>query len=192
VASPWPQFEFGADATAGNITMQGFIFDGYILGQQGIVQARDCHDITLNDMVVRNSRCDGTYANPYQSWAIYLLSDATARPTNFTANRWIIEDSARQMSALQVYGSSHVTASGWVVTGAKVAVYAGNDRGPITDLILDDWTITDTGGAGWGRGVVAVEMQNASGRFSNIHLIASGILENIGIPTMVDGGGNSL
>ena len=187
-----PQFWFGLDGRAGNITMQGLIFDGFILGQQGIIQARDCHDITLNDMVVRNSRCNGTIAKPYHSWAIYLDSTLTLHATNFTANRWTIEDSARQMSALQVYGGDYVTASGWVVNGAYLAVYASSDRGPLTNFILDDWTIHDTGGSGWAQSNLSVVFQQSSGRFSNMRATDSGALFNQGTPMLADGGGNSL
>jgi hypothetical protein len=186
-----PQFGFGFSGKAGNITMQGLVFDGFILGQQGIIQALDCHDITLNDMVVRNSRADGTYAKPYHAWAIYLTATQTVVPTNFTANRWTIEGSARGMSALQVYGGSHVTAIGWSVSNVFYAVYASSSRGPLTNLVLDDWTISDTGGPTWGVANVSVAIENASGQFSNMHATASGGLLNMGVLKMVDGGGNS-
>ena len=187
------QFELGCHGVAGNITMQDLIFDGYMLGQQGIIYALDCHDIALNDMVVRNSRCNGITAAPYQSWAIYLSSTSTAHSTNFTANRWTVDGSAREMGALQVYGGSHVTAVGWSVTNACLAVYASSDRGPLTDFVLDRWTICNTGALGWGTtNGVSVYIDNASGRFSNIHATtASGVLVNLGTPKLTDGGGNS-
>jgi hypothetical protein len=187
-----PQFELGDGGTAGGITMQGLIFDGFVLGQQGIVQARDVHDITLNDMLVRNSRANGTTAQPYHSWAVYLSSNATARPTNFTANRWTIDGSARGISALQVYGGSHITATGWSVTNAYFAVYASSSRGPLTDFVLDGWTIYGTGGSTWGSPNVSIAIENSSGVFSNVRATNSGILKNVGTPTMTDGGGNSV
>ena len=125
-----PQFQFGDGGMAGNITMQGFTFDGYLLGQQGIVQARQVHDITLNDMVIRNSRANGTTGQPIQAWALYLSSNATTHATNFTANRWTVDGSNHQMGALQVYGGSHITATGWSVSNAYYAVYASSSRGP--------------------------------------------------------------
>jgi len=192
VTGPGAQFWFGLNSRAGNITMQGLIFDGYILGQQGIVHTGNCHDITLNDMIVRNSRSNGMTAQPYHSWAIYMDTIQGLSATNFTANRWTIEASARQMSALQVYGGSHVTASGWVVAHAYLAVYASSDRGPLTDLILDDWTITDTGGSGWGQSNLSVVFQQSSGRFSNVHAVTSGALFNQGTPMLTDRGGNSI
>ena len=187
-----PQFWFGLDGRAGNITMQGLIFDGFILGQQGIIQARDCHDITLNDMVVRNSRCNGTIAKPYHSWAIYLDSTLTLHATNFTANRWTIDGLAHQMGALQVYGGSHVTATDWSVSDAYYAIFASGTRGPLTDFVLDDWTISNTGAPAWGAANASVYVEYASGRFSNMHATASGVLVNVGTPKLTDGGGNSL
>jgi hypothetical protein len=187
-----PQFEFGEGGTAGNITMQGLIFDGFILGQSGIVQAKDAHDIALNDMVVRNSRANGTSAQPIQAWALYLSSNATTHVTDFTANRWTVDGSGRQMGALQVYGGSRVTATGWSVSNAYYAVYASNTRGPLTDLILDNWTISGSGAPAWGSSNVSVATENSSGRFSNMHATTSGVLLNVGSPKLTDGGGNSL
>jgi hypothetical protein len=187
-----PQFLFGDGSTAGNITMQGLIFDGFVLGQQGIVQALDTHDITLNDMVVRNSRANGTTAQPYHSWAIYLSSTSTLHSTNFTANRWTVDGSARGMSALQVYGGDHITANGWSVTNAYYAVYASSSRGPLTNFVIDGWTINGTGAPAWGTSNVSIAVENSSGRFSNMHATTSGTLLNVGSPRMTDGGGNSL
>jgi len=187
-----PQFMFGYDAPAGNITMQGLIFDGFILRKQGIVQGFDCHDITLNDMVVRNSRADGTYARPYQAWAIYLSATPSEFPTNFTANRWTVVASARGMNGLKVQGGSHITVSGWSVSHAYFAAYGGGSEATLTDFILDDWAITDTGGADWGSPNMSVGIADASGRFSNMHGMNSGILLNMGKPQLTDGGGNSL
>ena len=186
-----PQLMFGYDGPAGNITMQNLIFDGYILRKQGIVQGFDCHDITLNDMVVRNSRADGTYAQPYQSWAIYLVADATHYPVNFTADRWTVDVVDRQMCGVKICGGSHVTLSGWSVSHAYFAVYGGGSWGPLNDFVLDDWTISDVGGPEWGSSNMSVGIADASGRFSNMHLVSSGEIVVDGTPRMTDGG-NSL
>jgi hypothetical protein len=188
------QFWFGYYGTAGNITMQGFIFDGYVLGQQGIITAVNCHDITVNDMVVRNSRSAGTASSPtalpYHSWAVYLSSVGTAHATNFTANRWTVLASARGMSALAVQGGSHVTVTGWTVSNVCYAVYAANERGPLTDFILSDWTISNSGAGD--APYVSVSFDSSSGQFSNMHIMSSGVIRNTGTLTMTDGGGNSL
>jgi hypothetical protein len=187
-----PQFGFGFNGVAGNIAMQGLIFDGFVLGQNGIIQAFNCHDITLNDMVVCNSRANGTTSQPFLAWAIYLTATSTLFPTNFTANRWTIEASGRQMSALQVFGGNHITATGWSVSNAYYAIYASSSRGPLTDFVLDGWTISDTGGPAWGLANVSVAIEYASGKLSNMHAIDSGALLNQGTPKLTDGGGNSL
>jgi hypothetical protein len=187
-----PQFMFGFNGTAGNITMQNFVFDGFVLAQQGIVQGFNCHDITLNGMTVRNSRCNGTSAQPYQSWAIYLTASPTVVPTNFTANGWTVDGSARRMGMLQVYGGNHITATGWSVSNAYYAVYASGSRGPLSDLVLDNWSIANSGAPAWGYTNVSVAMEDLSGRFSNMQGTASGVLKNVGSPRMTDGGGNSI
>ena len=187
-----PQFGFGLGGTAGNITMQGMVFDGFILGQQGIIQALDTHDIALNDMVVRNSRCNGTTAQPYHSWAIYLSSTSTLHSTNFTANRWTVDGSSRQIGALQVYGGNHITATGWTVSNAYYAIYASSARGPLTDFVLDGWTVSNTGAPAWGTSNVSLAVENSSGTYSNMHATASGVLLNVGSPRLTNAGGNSL
>jgi hypothetical protein len=47
--------QFGLGGSASNIELDGLIFDGYSLGDTGIVWVGNAHDITLNDMTVRNS-----------------------------------------------------------------------------------------------------------------------------------------
>lgn len=183
-----PQFSFGVGGVAGNITMQGLIFDGFVLGQQGIVYALDCHDMTLDDMVVRNCRADARYAQPYHAWALYLSSTATAHVTNFRADGWIIDGSNRRMSALQIYGGAHISVNRWSVANAYYAIFASSTRGPLTDFVLDDWTISSTGSSE----DVAVYIENATGRFSNVRATATGFFINIGRPKLEDGGGNSL
>ena len=182
------QFEIGDHGRAGNITMQGFTFDGFILQQIGIIHIFNAHDITLNDMVVRNSGANGTTAAPYHSWAVYITSTATVIPTNITVNRWTIDGSARGMSALQVYGGSHITATGWSVAHAYFAIYACSDRGPLTDFVLSNWTISDTSSSG----NASVYFKSSSGTYSNLHATGSGALANSGTPNLIDGGGNSL
>jgi len=111
--------------------------------------------------------------------------------TNFTANRWTIEASARQMSALQVYGGSHVTARDWSVSNAYYAIWTTSSRGPLTDFVVDGWTISNTDGPAWGLANVSVVFQDSTGRFSNMHAIESGVMLNKGTPMLTDGGGNS-
>jgi len=180
------QFKIGDHGTAGNITMQGLIFDGYTLGKIGIFHIFNAHDITLNDMVVRNSRANGTSALPYHSWAVYITSTSAVIPTNISVNRWTVDGSARGMSALQVYGGSHITATGWSVANVYYAVYACSDRGPLTNFILDGWTVTNAGSSS-----TSLYFNAASGRYSNIHTTGSGVLVNLGTPKLTDGGGNS-
>ena len=187
-----PQFGFGFGGTAGNITMQGLIFDGFNLGQQGIICTLDCHDITLDDMIVRNSRADARFAQPCQAWAVYLSSTSTVHATNLTVDRWTVDASARQMGGLQVYGGDHITATGWSVSNACYAVYASSIRGPLTDFVLDDWTISNTGAPAWKTADASVYVENSSGRISNMRTTASGALVNVGNPKLIDGGGNSL
>ncbi len=188
-----PQFWFGLGAVSGNITMQGFTFDGFVLGQQGIIQAQNVHDVALNNMTVRNSTANTSRSVPYDSWALYLSSDSTTHAVNFTANNWTVDGSNKGMSGFQIYGGNHITARGWTVSNAYYAVYASNVRGAaLTDFTLDGWTVTNSGAASWGYSYVSVSVENSSGVYSNMHGTSSGILLNVGSPKLTDGGGNSL
>jgi uncharacterized repeat protein (TIGR02543 family) len=187
------QFYFGnSGGTAGNITMEGFTFDGYTLGQVGIIWVGNAHDLTLNNMVVRNSRCNGTTAQPYHSWALYLSYDAGIHPSNITADNWTVDGSVRQMSAFTMNGGSHASATGWFVSSAYYAVYASGNWGPLTEFVLDDWRVRDSGATTWEGKYVSVYFEDASGQFSNMHATNSGVLLNMGMPQMTDGGSNSI
>ena len=189
-----PQFMFGEYKACGNIKMQGFIFDGYILAQQGIIQANNCHNITLNNMVVRNCKCNGTCALPYHSWALYLSETTTVRPVNFTANNWDVDCSNKEMGGFQCYGGQNITLKNWNVKGAYYAAYiSGGCRGPVIDnLILDGWAVKDSGATCWGHDNVSIAAEYVSGTYSNITLISSGEIINVGTPRLIDGGNNSV
>jgi hypothetical protein len=183
-----PQFSFGFGGTAGNITLSGVTFDGYVLASQGIVQILDAHDLTLSDIHVTNSRTNGTTGSPYRSWAAYLGQYGNpVRPQRITLDRWTVVATGRQMSALQVYGGDAIHASGWNVQSAYYAIYASGSNPAITDFHLDGWTITDTGGPAWGDPNVAVAMEDAAGIYSNMTLTGSGTIKNVGVPSMVAG-----
>lgn len=195
-----PQFHFGLNAPAGRMAFQGIAFDGFHLAQQGIVQMLNAHDISFTDIAVRNSlNNDPVNVGAWRAWAAYLSASPTVVPTNIVLDRWTLDCSARQMSALQVYGGDHVSARGWSVAHAYYAIYAAGTRGPLSDFVLDGWAISDCGGQAWpgystanGAPITAmsVGLAQATGRFSNMHATSSAGLINTGLPTMTDGGGN--
>jgi hypothetical protein len=176
-------FAFGfAGGVAGNITMQGFIFDDYHIGATGIIWIGNAHDITLNSMTVRNSTgLGGT------SWALYLSTDNGTGPSNIVANDWLVDGGGRTLGALQSYHNPNargVTALRWKVSNCAYTIYAHSDA---TGLDIEDWTADSCGLTTYA--FLSVILQDVGGIIKNVHSTNSGAAA-IGAP-MVDGGGNT-
>jgi hypothetical protein len=178
----WGQFYFGdLGGQAAYITMEGFIFDGYTLAGTAVVWVGNAHHITLNNMTVRNT----TAAAGHQIyiWALYISYDNGVAPQNITADNWTVLGNGT-FSAYQVGQpvlSQHIHASGWTVAHCAFAIYAYN---LVSDLVIDNWTISDTT---WSGVSVHFGVQT-TGTFSNIHGTSSGGLVR---GAMTDGSGNS-
>ncbi len=185
VWGPGTTCAFSFEEGAGNITIDGLIMDGYRLGQTGIYWLGRAHDITLNDITVRNSTGDGD-----NSWALYISSDGTAGPTNVVANRWVVDGGNRGLGGLQ---SNHdpnardLTANGWTVTRASYALYVNSDA---SSLRFEDWVIRDSGKCTWE--CLVVDAVNASGIIRGFRSISSGThMHAYIVAPMRDDGGNT-
>jgi hypothetical protein len=184
VAGSMGQFLFGYKGVAGRITLQGFIFDGFTMGMNGVIWLGNAHDITLDHITIRN-----TSGYPQFSWALYTSYDNGVAATNITASNWTVECVNRMMSAACVsyaYPRQHVHLSGWNVSHCAYAFYSNAPA--TTDLELDDWTIDDSGYTTYAD--ISVYFEGVTGTFSNMHATNSARLENIA-GTMTDGGGNT-
>src|SRR5262249_33664232 len=147
----------------------------------------NAHDITLNDITVRNSSATG---DPTNSWALYVSYDNGVGASNITANNWTVTGSGRSISALEVQYQplhSNVQVNGWTVSHCAFALYANAHA---TNLTFSDWTISDCGAHSssvyFGNGFGSI-----SGRFSGLRASGSYPLLNESGGGMVDGGGNS-
>jgi hypothetical protein len=174
-------FWIGSGGVAGNITIEGLVFDGYSLSTNGIVWLGNCHDITLNDITVRNSTGQTGY-----SWALYMSTDGGASPRNVVANNWIVDGGARTIGALQMGHAGGPTISGvilhgWQVTNASYAIYSAVGA---TGVDIDGWTINSSGDSG-----LSVDLVNTAGTIEKVHATNSGGPQ-IELP-MVDAGGNT-
>ena len=172
-------FWIGAGGVAGRITIEGLVFDGFTLSTNGIIWLGNCHDITINNIVVRNSTGQAGY-----SWSLYLSTDGGVSPRNVVANNWTVDGGARTVGGLQIAhtpGAQSVTATGWHVTNASYAIYSG---GPASGVNISDWTIDSSGLSN-----LSVDLVNTAGSIRNVHATNSGSPEILA--PMVDAGGNT-
>jgi len=172
-------FWIGLGGIAGGITIEGLVFDGYSVGTSAVIWLGNCHDITINDVVVRNSTGPAGYA-----WALYVSEDAGVAARNVVANDWTVDGNGRTLGALQIGhlpGAQGVTASGWHVANASYAIYSGTAASGVR---ISDWTIDSSG-----LNNLSVDLVNTSGTIRNVHATNSGRAEIV--PPMVDAGGNS-
>src|SRR4029079_4668716 len=141
------------------------------------------HDITLNNITVRNSTGQAGYA-----WALYVSTNAGISASNVTAKNWTV-DGSRSLGGMQIGNSSGpdnngVSAHGWSVANATYAIYAGAGA---TGLDIDDWNITSSGMTSYDY--LSVVLVDARGTISNVHATNSG--GPMIVPPMVNAGGNT-
>ena len=177
-----PAFYIGLGGVAGRITIQGLVFDGFAMGSDGIIWLGNCHDITVNNMVVRNST-----GQPGYSWALYVSTDGGAGPRNVVANYWIVDGGARTLGGLAIGhtpAARGVTANGWHVSNASYAIYSSTTA---TGVRISNWRIDSSGLTTFAN--LSVVLEQTTGTISNVHATNSGAAEIV--PPMVDAGGNT-
>ena len=177
-------FLFGLSSRAGRVTLDGLIFDGFNLGDTGVIWVGNAHDLALNHITVRNSTGHAAY-----SWALYLSTAGGVGPSNIVANDWVVAGAGtRSLSAMtseHTPNAHGATLHRWNVKNVALAVWAGSDA---TGLDFADWTIDNAGWAAHAND--AVWFQNVKGSFKNVNLTSSGPLQNVS-GTMTDLGGNT-
>jgi hypothetical protein len=178
-------FWIGQTGKAGNITIDGLVFDGFTLGDTGVLWVGYAHDLALTHITVRNTTGHAGY-----SWALYVSTDGSHGASNVVADDWVVEGGGvRSLSAMQSYHTPNakgVRMHRWKVKNVAYAVYAESDA---TGLDFSDWTIADSGHT-TGAGNIAVYFANVKGTFANMHLTTSGTLKNVG-GTMTDLGAST-
>jgi hypothetical protein len=177
-----PAFYIGLGGVAGNITITGLVFDGFRMGPDGIVWLGNCHNITVSNMVVRNSSGQAGY-----SWALYVSTDGGVGPSNVVANNWVVDGGARTLGGLAIGHSPAargVTANGWHVTNASYAIYSNTTA---TGVSINGWTVDSSGLTTFAY--LSVVLAQTGGTIRNVHATNSGGPEIVA--PMVDGGGNT-
>jgi hypothetical protein len=175
------QFYFGLHTKTRWITMTGFTFDSYLLAQAGIFEVRQSDHVTIDDMTIRNITRYTAYSDKaYKTWACYI----SVSNSNFSADGWTMIGSGRNWSGIQI--DSGTSASSIHLTNMSVnhLDYAFYEDVPTTDLLLDGWSINDTG-----ESDVSVSFHLAHGIYKNLHGTASyGV--HVNSSWMISGGGN--
>lgn len=183
------QFYFGLGGVAAYLAFEfgGVTFDGYTLGDTGLVWMGNANHITFDGPTIQNVTSTGS--GPIYSWALYLSVDAGVSPSFVAVDDWTVIGASHDFSALQAGHppsvAANIDARRWNVSGVAYSVYA---YGTVTDLILDDWTITNSVVAD--RPYTVYFGSGVSGTYTNMHAAGSGGIESTG--KMTDGGGNSL
>ena len=175
-------FEFKGGASY--ITLEGIIFDGYKIGDTGIIWAGNAHDLTFNKLTWRNS----SGATPYKSWAIYLSKDAGVGVSNITISNATVIGNNRTMSAFTAgyrEFSSDITFRN--VDISHVA-YAGYFTDNINNMTVDNWRVVDSGYQTFGNFAVYFSNDNdqLTGVYKDICLSNSGTIGNYA--AVVNGG----
>ena len=186
------QWAFGTSARTGNITMEGFIFDGYAINDTGVIGIGHSHDLVLNDMTVRN--CTAVLSSS-SSWAFYSSSAGGVANTNITADRWRVDGNGRAISAAQSYHDPNAVGlylRDWTVVHCGYAFYANSNA---TGILVDGWTISDcgvTGGSGPESIIAVSSTGQADGSCGVISNMTGSNMGNIPprTPSLTDGGGN--
>jgi hypothetical protein len=167
---------FDPTGTGGTFTVQN-----YQLGQVGLISTAWADHVTFNGFTTRNiSGIDPGWL----SWQVYVSSDGVHAGSNLTFNDWNVgPSSGRVVGGLQTYHdpqARNVTALRWSITGAKSAMTL---YGGVTELRVEDWTISDSDYPVTSDGNAAgVLRANRSTGSANAPVI---------LPPLVDGGGNS-
>jgi len=179
-------FWLGFGGVAGGITIEGLVFDGFTIGTTGLFDLGNAHDITINNITVRNVTGPVAY-----SWALYLESDAGIGPRNVVATNWTVDGSSRTLGAFTIEhppGPQSVTVTGWHVQNASYAIYSANSA---TGVDIADWTIDSSGllDTSMSPNPLSVVLANTTGTIRNVHATNSGGPEIL--PPMVDAGGNT-
>lgn len=166
------------------------------LAQAGCIELRSGDYIDFQNMIFNPSRDQARLNSaPFKSFGIYA-SGQGRNLDHITGDHltFLRPKIARDVSGIQVASSSlrsgsihftNVTMDGYC--------YGFYCEVPVDDLILDQWTVTDTGIAIPGHTPSSINFQafDIKGKFSNIHAVNSGPLRNLSTGPMVDGGGNS-
>lgn len=174
------------------------VFDGIELAQSGIIEPRDCRRVDLIGMRWRDlSRNSAPGNGAHKSYAIYASgagSGSTGVLDDFRiiGPRFEAPASNREVSAMQIASSGshgHIEITGVVeLTGYHYALSVDRD---VDELILDDWTMDDSGRVSNGSSIRILTGAHVDGTYSNIHATDSEPFVNAGTGTMVDGGGNT-
>lgn len=198
-------FSLGTTSLAKYITFDGhdsagggaMVFRDFELAQSGVFELRGTRNCTFRNLTFDNiGRHAGFSDQPYKSWLFYI-SDADGVGGN---QDLIIEDLLalapavnRDISLIQIASSgshSNITIRRIEATEYHYVFY---DERPTTNIVLNDWTITDSGHS---PGPFSIRFTGAvaqSGSYSNIVATGSDPYADAhsGGGTIADGGGNS-
>lgn len=200
-------FSFGHVSFARHITMDGrpggtgdgsgFIFKDMDIPQAGVIECRGATDCTFKYLTFQNLSRDlsgGATPAAYKSWCFYISGAGAGNCDDIIVdNCWFKAPAVyRDYSGIQVASSgSHGTVTISNVREMTNYHYAFAADVPITNLVLENWVMTDCGRTANASSIRILSGTDVDGSYTNIDATLSEPFVNAGIGTMTDGGGNS-
>lgn len=182
-------FFLGLTKVAKHITFSDLAFDNILLSQAGVFEFRASAYCSLKRITMTNLRRDPQWSDKAgKTWGVYLSGQGSGAAGN---KHFIGEDISvspkayRDVGAIQMDSSS---AQSDDIILRRILVercdYAFYGAVPVTGLVMDDWTVSDS--ANIGGNAIRFSTANINGRYSNIKLVAgSGKISNSSTGTMV-------
>jgi hypothetical protein len=184
---------FGFGSAAGvaakyvTLNLANCLFDGITLSMAGVFAVFGSDYCSILRPTLQNLKRGGSATQPYHSWVAYISAPYGPANDHLTLDGFTLRhpNVRRDVSAFQVASSgSHGAITIKNVYGLDQYYYAGYFGRPISNLQLDNWTITDSGSVRFTATVI-------DGAYSNLHATSSDPLVNDSTGTMTNGGGNS-
>lgn len=181
-------FFLGLTKVAKYITFSDLAFDNILLSQAGVFEFRSSDHCTLRRITMTNLRRDPQWSDKAgKTWGVYLSGQGAGGAGN---KHFLGEDISVSPKAYRDVGAIQMDSSSAQSTDivfrrilAERCDYAFYGAVPVTGLILDDWTVSDSSNPN--GTAVRFSTANISGRYSNIRLVAgSGKVSNSS-PSMV-------
>lgn len=182
-------------------TSSGWWFQDIALAQSGVIEPRGTLDCTFAYLTFsnlsRNLSVPGSAE--YKAWCFYISAAGSGSNDNLLIDHcWFKAPAVNRDVSCMTIGSSgsHGTITITNVEeldGYHYALAVGFGGVPVANLVLDTWTMTDTGRVSNSSSIrIASDPGSVTdGTYSNIHATGSEPFVNAGAGTMVDGGGNS-
>lgn len=170
-------------------------FQDHNLAQSAVIEPRGSDNCSFTYLTFQNIRRDATVldSQPYKSYCFYISGAGAGSNSNLLIDNCRFKAPAvyRDVSCMQIASSgshSNITISN--VLEMTNYHYGLSVDVPVTGMLLDTWTMTDTGRTATPASIRFFPA-NINGTYKNIAATLSDPLLNNSTGTVTNGGGNS-